>query len=83
MNRKRYSTFVLVLVAVFSASSIGIASGGDEIPRMTKEELKDLLGSPEVVVLDVRQEGGNAAEKITGSVFQTIEPFEARPLPWQ
>lgn len=70
MERKRYSLIVFILAAMFACPAIAIASGGDEIPRMTKEELKGLLGSPEVVILDVRWEGGSAPERISGSVFQ-------------
>ena len=40
---------------------------------MTREELKTLLGSPEVVILDVRLGGRNAPERIKGSVFEDPE----------
>jgi len=43
------------------------------VPRMTKEELKPLLGSPEVVVLDVRLGGENAPTKIAGAVYENPE----------
>ena len=41
-----------------------------EVPRMTKEELKPLLGNPDVIVIDVRKERGwlSAETKIEGAV---------------
>lgn len=33
------------------------AMAGEELPRIAKEELKAMLGTPDVMVLDVRAEG--------------------------
>ena len=43
---------------------------GEEVPRIAKEELKTMLGTPDVVVLDVRTAGSwNASEaKIQGAI---------------
>jgi len=45
-------------------------AGAEQAPRMTKEELKALLGKPEVVILDVRSAGDwkKAETKIQGAV---------------
>lgn len=77
MKRKRDSLIVAVLAALFVWQPFGFAAGGEEVTRMTKEELKTLLGSPEVVVLDVRLGGENAPAKITGSVFEDPEKVAA------
>jgi hypothetical protein len=44
----------------------------EEIPRMTKEELKGTLGSPEVIIIDVRANADWAGSKmkIKGAVRQ-------------
>ena len=73
MGRKQVLLIVAVLAALFAWQAMGVAAGAEEIPRMTKEELKPLLGNPEVVVLDVRFEGGNAPTKIAGAVVENPE----------
>jgi len=73
MKRILGALIVAVLAGIFIWQAPGIAAGEDDVPRMTKEELKTLLGSPDVVVLDVRFGGGNAPRKITGSVFEEPE----------
>ncbi len=77
MIRKRNTLPVLILAAVFAASSIGVVYGADEVPRMTKDELKSLLGSPEVVILDVRWEGKDAPERISRSVFEDPDQIDS------
>ena len=44
----------------------------EEIPRMTKEELKGTLGNPEVIIIDVRANADWAGSKlkIKGAVRQ-------------
>jgi hypothetical protein len=41
-----------------------------ETPRMTKEELKGLMGKPDVIIIDVRAKGDweGSKEKIQGAV---------------
>ncbi|NNG47456.1 MAG: hypothetical protein HKM86_10140 [Deltaproteobacteria bacterium] len=73
MGRKQVLLIVAVLAALFAWQAIGVAAGVGEIPRMTKEELKSLLGSPKVVVLDVRFEGGTAPTKIAGAIYESPE----------
>jgi hypothetical protein len=73
MGRKQVLLAVAIVATLFAWQAIGMAAGTEEIPRMTKEELKPLLGSPEVVVLDVRLEGGNATTKIAGAVYENPE----------
>ena len=44
--------------------------GADDVPRITTEQLKDILGSPDLVLLDVRTEKdwGKSDRKIVGAV---------------
>ena len=46
-----------------------------KVPRMTKEELKPLLGNPDVIVIDVRveEEWKEAKWKIQGAVREDSE----------
>ncbi len=70
MRRMKPSTFLVWTgVWMFLAVFLGQALAA-EAPRLTKEELKGLMGNPDVVIIDVRAksdwEGGK--EKIPGAV---------------
>ncbi len=39
---------------IFLAMGINWASAGEEVPRITKEGLKEMLGKPDVMIIDVR-----------------------------
>jgi len=56
----------------------GIASS-QEAPRMTIEQLKEMLGKPDVIVIDVRygKDWTGSQEKIRGAVRE--DPQEATP----
>ena len=48
-----------IIAVLFSLSAVGEEAQEDqnnEVPRITKEELKAMLGSPDVIILDVRLE---------------------------
>ena len=59
-------------VAAIHAVLLGVSlvGGAEKVPRMTKEQLKEMLGKPDVVVLDVRATGDwdKAQMKIQGAV---------------
>jgi hypothetical protein len=50
-----------------------------DVPRITKEELKSMLGNPDVVILDVR--GSNSwkasEKKIKGAVWEDPRDMES------
>lgn len=66
------------LLVVAAPSSL--AAEGDAVPRMTKEELKGFLGSPDLVVLDVRLGGEEAPTRIPGAIFEDPEKVDAWAL---
>lgn len=70
MKRKLVVPVVFLLGFCLAWTATPGAAGGEEIPRMTKEELKPLLGNPEVVVLDVRLGGRNAPTRIPGAAYE-------------
>jgi hypothetical protein len=70
MGRIRGLLFVALLAAVFTWQTTPFAAGGEEVPRMTKEQLKVLLGNPDLIVIDVRFEGKSATKKIAGAVIE-------------
>ncbi len=65
-----------VLVGVVFLVMVG-AAADQSVPRLTKDQLKKLLGNPQVKVIDVRAGGDWAASsiKIKGAVRET--PYQA------
>ncbi len=51
----------------------------EEVPRMTKEELKALLGDPTVVILDVRARSDwkRSQQKIKGAIRENPKRFDS------
>lgn len=68
---------VLVIIVCALLVSVGAAAvvSAEEVPRISKEVLKALLGNPEVAVVDVRLgTDWNASEfKIKGAVRESKE----------
>jgi hypothetical protein len=64
VNMKQRKFMVAVMTGlVLSWMPVTIAQT-EEIPRMTKEELKGMLGKPEVIVIDVRSKADWAGSKL-------------------
>ena len=63
----RVSAVVLSFITLGALAKMACAA---EVPRMSTEELKSMLGSPEVVIVDVRTGGDwdKGKEKIKGAV---------------
>jgi hypothetical protein len=59
----------LIMVLLMLAFGVTLATAKD-VPRMTVDELKALLGTPDVVIIDVRINGdwSGSTEKIMGAV---------------
>ena len=48
----------LVIVMVFAAAAVfATPAAAQDVKRMTIEELKGMLGNPDLVIIDVRREG--------------------------
>jgi len=60
----------LFFLAIFLFACAGATLSGADAPRMSKEELKALMGNPGVAIIDVRAGGDWSAsgEKIAGAV---------------
>jgi predicted sulfurtransferase len=62
MKQRRLMVAVMIgLVLSWMLVTIGLA---EEIPRMTKEELKGTLGKPGVIIIDVRANADWAGSKL-------------------
>ena len=60
-----YMAFIFLAAGVFTATALSA-----DAPRMTKEELKALLSSPDLIVVDVRygKDWTDSDSKIKGAV---------------
>jgi predicted sulfurtransferase len=65
---------ILLMVGVFTTSVLSA-----DAPRMTKEELKALLGQPDLIIIDVRTGSDWTASdlKIKGAVREDPENIES------
>jgi len=68
-NRGRMICGVFAVLVIL-ATGIQAVWAAEKAPRMTKEELKELMGKPDLVVLDVRSRSdwGKGETKILGAV---------------
>jgi len=67
---------VLGVIAMFMACT-NVQSAKD-VPRISKEELKAKLGSPDLVLIDVRtrKDWDMSSDKITGAIRMDAEAFD-------
>ena len=76
-------TVIFLLISLFLLSGVAetvLAMGKTTpVPRMSKEELKSLLGDPNVIILDVRTGEGwkESKEKIQGAVREDPEKISS------
>jgi hypothetical protein len=77
MKRLLAVMFGLILSLGIGGSSLVSGAGQEnvpfpEVPRITKEELKDLLGKPDVVLLDCRpdEQWRTAEQKLPGAIHE-------------
>ena len=75
--RKKYSTSLAILTTFIFIGLLANVVNAAEIPRMTKEELKAMLGNPDVIILDVRSgtDWRASESKIKGAIRE--EPYQA------
>lgn len=76
----RATRFLRVLMAVLAAALVLSAqAASEEVTRKTTEELKGMLGQPDVVVLDVRTEydWNSSGEKIRGAIRENPKEVES------
>ncbi len=66
-NRMAYRVFA-ILITLAMGFSLAVAS--EKVPRMSKEQLKEMAGKPDVFILDVRSSSdwGKDQKKILGAI---------------
>ena len=75
MRREKWCAALTVAVAMILAGCVQNLLPEPGIPRMTKEELKPLMGTSGVILLDVREpdDWNKGREKIAGAVREDPE----------
>ena len=70
---------VILILGLAIVSMLTPFAAADEVPRMTKEELKPLLDNPDVVILDVRRskDWKGSERKITGAIRENPKDFKS------
>jgi len=61
---KQRRLMVAVMIGLVLSWMLVTIAQTEEIPRMTKEELKGTLGKPEVIIIDVRANADWAGSKL-------------------
>jgi rhodanese-related sulfurtransferase len=71
--------FIATLIIFFMVGILTSFAKSPEAPRMTKDELKAMLGSPDLVIIDVRiQKNWEESDvKIKGAVREDPEAFDS------
>ena len=78
MTQKYKPTILLLLLVFLLAGITAVAASATDIPRITAEELKAMLGDPDLVIIDVRVERDWMAStlKIPGAVWEDFFEVE-------
>ena len=69
-GRRRMTTLLLMVTASLAIACASLTAMSAEAPRITKEEVKGMLGGPAVIIIDVRASGDwkSSNVKIQGAV---------------
>jgi rhodanese-related sulfurtransferase len=65
------STIIMIMAIVAAlAVCFSVTTGAADVEKMTIQELKSMLGNPDVIIVDVRQPGdyNSSGAKIQGAV---------------
>jgi len=70
MTTKRWATSLRIALFFIVLGMGPVMTWAKDVPRMTKEELKPLLGNPDVIIIDVRsaRDWKSSQEKIQGAI---------------
>ena len=77
--KKTLSRILTVLLVVSTLALFAKVAVAEEVPRISKEEIRAMLDSPDVVIIDVRvgKDWKNSQSKITGAVRERPKKAKA------
>ncbi len=75
----RLSATLVVTLCLTVVGISALTALAQEAPRMTKEDLKEIFGNPDVIIIDVRQgtEWENSELKIKGAIREDPENLDS------
>jgi rhodanese-related sulfurtransferase len=75
MRQKRFWIFLALALGLFQAGYLQCLASNGKTPMITKEELKSMLGNPDVIIIDVRLDTDweKSDSKIKGAVREDPE----------
>lgn len=75
MDKRKWMTTGVLIAACMVAGCLRDLAPERGVPRMPKEELKSLLGNPNVIIIDVRRTGdwNESQQMIKGAVREDPE----------
>ena len=78
MTQRYKETFIVLFLIFLLTGMTTLASAASSVPKITVEELKARLGSPDLVIIDVRRERDWKAStlKIRGAVWEDFLEVE-------
>ncbi len=76
--KKSYIALPILVVFLFLAG-LAISSSAADVPRITKDELRGMLGNPDLIVIDVRTEKEwiKSDKKISGATWEEADEFSS------
>jgi hypothetical protein len=79
MNKGRFLAPLIIGLSMTMVGVFPIASRAVDVPRITKEELRSMLGNPNMVIVDVRgaKQWEASRSKIRGAVWEDPENVES------
>jgi predicted sulfurtransferase len=80
MKRKSIviSSLVALLLLIALAAHPAMPTTVEQVPRLTKQAVKEMLGKPDVVIVDIRyiKQYEQSDKKLPGAVFVQPENFD-------
>ncbi len=72
------SALVAVLLLIALAAYSAMPTTVEQVPRLTKENVKEMIGKPDVVIVDIRyiKQYEQSDKKLPGAVFVQPEDFD-------
>jgi len=72
------SSLIVLLLLIALAAYSAMPTTVEQVPRLTKEVVKEMLGKPDVVIVDVRyiKQYEQSDKKLPGAVFVHPENFD-------
>ena len=79
MNYRRFLTTGATLFFLTLSLILVLRTFAEEVPRISKEELRTLLGNPDVIIIDVRLSGdlADSDSKIKRAIHEDPRNVEA------